>query len=327
MAKKKATILTGLDKTFQAAADMINPEQAKGRAAAEQIKQNATAPQSPQAQSPQENLTPTPMQDEQGMQVIRDNTGRVTGVQVNGKVYNGIPKAQTEAIINAELKKTTIGNNNIPDAQTAAQEKNASAQVQQALNQQGQQMQPTVSLDTAGSTQDYVTNAATNIPSIVGGAAALGGTGAAIGTAIAPGVGTIAGGVIGAVVGGVSAFIAKMTTDRRQATKEAYKTFQISSDKRYKEVLNMANNKQDTPADILQAYEINLANIKESKRALRELTRSSVGKQLSGAQEELIQVEEWLRNEPYYKQQVIDALRNPQVGLVYSTQDLNSSGD
>lgn len=154
------------------------------------------------------------------------------------------------------------------------------------------------------------TTALTNLPSIGAGAIAGAGTGAVLGSFV-PVVGTGIGAVAGGVIGAVTAYFAKLSVDRRQTTKNAKKVFTIATDTRYKEIMNSANLQTNTPAEVMFAYEVNVENIRASHRQLRELTKNKIAADLSGAMDELIEVEMWLQQEPLYRQQLLIALANP----------------
>lgn len=198
--------------------------------------------------------------------------------------------------------------------QRSVQEVRALQQQDQLRLSQAQQAaqtaSPSVNLPEVGGILNPTT-IGTNIPSIAGGVTAGAGLGATIGAATTLGLGAPIGAAIGGVIGGITAYLAKLSSDRRQSTKNAKKVFNIASGERYNEIINSANQQSESPADIMYAYEVNLANIQESRRNLRELTKDKVGADLSGAMDELIEVEMYLDREPEYRQQLLIAIANP----------------
>lgn len=198
-------------------------------------------------------------------------------------------------------------------------------QADEAISSFGKkQVNPSITLgDTGG---DFAANVATNAQSIATGAAAGAGLGAVASGPFAP-VGAVAGGI----VGGISALLGKIALDKRQTTKEAKGAFVTATATTNKLLLNMANLALEPPADIVYGYELNLANIREAERELLKQTNNKIGKQLSGAQEELNLVQTYLRNEPFYRAQLFDAIRNPDPSKIYNvgdtSQDLNTGED
>ena len=81
----------------------------------------------------------------------------------------------------------------------------------------------------------------------------------------------------------------------------------------------MANSGQFNPSVVAGNYNIMLANMKESERALSELAKTSIGRDLVGAQRELIAVRLWLQDEPNYRLQLALALQNPDPSKQYQT--------
>lgn len=171
---------------------------------------------------------------------------------------------------------------------------------------QGQQQQASVDL----SGDNPALAAALNLPSIGAGAV----SGAGVGALVGGPVGAVAGGIIG----GLSAFLAKLSLDKRQATKEAYKVFTRTTGESYSEVLRAANS-GFPPGDVMTRYEGVVANVRASQSALKRETKTTLGKQLSGAQDELLAVELWLDNEEFYRAQVIQAIQNPNKGAFIPT--------
>lgn len=336
-AKKKVSAdtakVTGvLDKPIQAFNEFVNPELKKARLAQEQITQNRIAAgqnanQTPTADQTQEKPKPIrPLKPE----VIRDgDTGEITGVTLpDGRTLLGLKPSEVRDLIEKDRQKRELPagadeagtTKKAIEQMQAQQQANAAADLLQSNQQAG--VQPTVAL--GNNAQDLLATAGTSLPSIAAGAASGAGLGAAVGSFV-PILGTTIGAVAGGIIGALTAFGAQLAVDRHQTTKEALTVFKKASTTRNTQILNMANSGQFPPAEVVRAYETNLANIREAERELRSQTRGAVGRQLSGAMDELIQVQLYIQNEPYYRAQLMDALRNPQPGRVYPIQeDLNT---
>ena len=256
-------------------------------------------------------------------EIIRNaDTGEPTFVKMpDGRVVPvaGENSQQVQDLVNS-------GNRDIATPEGAVEATDAQAQRDQAADQQeailqlqsgelGQGIRPSVDL----SEVPAAASAALNIPAIGAGAASGAALGAGVGSVV-PGVGTVIGGVVGGVVGGISAFLGKLSLDKRQTTKEANKVFTVASGERMTQIMNLANSGIIPPADVVFAYEQNLANIRASRAALREQTKSLVGRQLSGAMDELIVVESYLQNEPFYRAQLMAALAAPNPGKMYEAK-------
>lgn len=178
--------------------------------------------------------------------------------------------------------------------------------------------QPTVNL---GDTPvDIATSIGSNVPAIASAAIA----GASIGSAI-PGIGTAAGAIFGGVLGIATA----LAGDRRQATKEANKALSIAKS-RDNDIINIANSGIYNPSEVLQLYEVNLANARAAERELLKQTQTSVGRQLSGAEDELIAVQDYLAYEQFRRDQLLLALAAPNPSKIIPTtqsEGLNTNGN
>lgn len=244
------------------------------------------------------------------IQKIWDARGDVTGfVRPDGTAFLGNARDLRASVASEDKAQQGRDLARGQNEMMAMQEQAMASQ--KAVQQLGTQVEPSVQLDQG----DVGTTAALSAISLLSGA----GAGARLGTALGP-VG-IAG---GAVVGGLTAFLGKLSIDKRQATKEAYQVFTTSSSKNYNQLLNAANNRLDSPANIVYLYNLNLANMREAERSLTKMTQGKVGKQLSGAQDELNKVRSWLANEPLYRAQLIAAMQNPNPNIMYQTENLNS---
>lgn len=255
-------------------------------------------------------------------QVIRDqDTGKVSGVTLpDGRTILGNEK-NIKAVIEKRFNEQQTPQGAVEGKQIA-QNQNQIINAQEAANKLGQQVQPNV--DLGQSPQETATNLGLNAVSIAGGVTGGAGVGAAAGAAlgtVVPGIGNVvggvAGGIIGGVVGGIGTVSAKISLDRRQATKEAFTVYK-SAVKRDTELINLANSGMVSPDEIQLQYDLNLANLRASEAELKKQTRGAVNKQLSGAMDELIQVQAYLNKEGERRTRLAIALQAPNPNLVYS---------
>lgn len=154
--------------------------------------------------------------------------------------------------------------------------------------------------------EGVLTTAALSIPKIA--------TGAAAGAAF--------GGPLGAVAGGGFALLGQIVLDQRQSVKESRK-FLTTGRTRDNEILNMANSGVD-PSIIVEMYNLNLANLYAARRNLKEKTKTAIGRQLSGAMDELIEVEAYLDLEEFRRQQLINAIANPDPNKILPIQTIET---
>lgn len=174
-----------------------------------------------------------------------------------------------------------------------------------ALERLGLSVPANVDLDTG----DLLTTSLLAAPSAGAGIAG----GAALGARVAGGAGTIAGGVIG----GLFALQNKISADKKQATRESLALFR-STKERHREIMNLANSGQNNPSDVIDLYNQNFANLLEARDNLRLLTKNKVGKQLSNAQDRLIQVESYIQFENIRRAELSAALLNPDPNKIVS---------
>lgn len=254
-------------------------------------------------------------------EVFRNEKGELSGITINGKTFLGLKPKEVRALAQKQLEKQQLPAGTIEASAAREAEENIAAR-EAAIIGLGQEIpQPNVELGA-----DRGIKTALSAPAILGGAAAGGALGAKVGamggTAIAPGAGTAigatGGAIVGAAIGGLSVLFGKLALDKRQITKEAYKTF-TTAKTRNNELMNYANSGKFNPAEIREAYNQNLANILEARRVLKIQTEGKIGKELSGAMNELIAVESYLEFENLYRQQLINAIRNPNPNIVFST--------
>lgn len=255
-------------------------------------------------------------------EIIRNaDTGEPTFVKMpDGRVISvaGEKPEQVQDLVNKGNEKIATPKGAV-EATDAQQVRENAQQQQEAISllEQGQNVPANVDL----SEDPEAATAALNTGTIVGGALATGGTFAAGGALVGGPAGAAIGGAIGALVGGFGAFLGKLAADKRQSTKEAFTVYKINKGERFSEVMNWANSGKVPPSQVQFGYEQIVSNMKASRASLREKTETLVGRQLSGAQEELIQVEDWLANEPNYRRDVILALSNPNPNIVYTAPE------
>lgn len=326
MARK--TVKQVIDNTIISAGNLLknSTEKNNDRLIAEQQARSQPQPVPTQA-------TPTPTPQDQPKvnaptvpEVIRDgNTGKISGIKFpDGRVFQGLSSGEVNAMVNHFNGERQLpqGTQEAGTARVATENIQQQQQAIQTLSTPNNQAAPSVQL--GANAQDLAATVGTSIPSIVGGATAGAGVGAGIGTLAAPVVGTAIGGAIGGVIGGLSALAAKIAVDKHQATKEAKRVY-IDAKGYDTNILNMANSGAYNPSDLVHQYEVNLANVRESERELRAQTRTAVGEKLSGAMDELLDVQLYLSHEHDRRLALLMALQNPNPSIIYPpAQDLNS---
>lgn len=211
----------------------------------------------------------------------------------------GVPVSQLGGGEGSSSIDSTIGGERVSATELAL----ASAARGEAIAGLGGAADPTAVLQTEGAADD----------ALILGSVATGALAGATAGSIIP----IAGTAIGGLIGGLGGLTAALTTQRRQATKEANKVFTISTGRDYQLIMNLAN-QGASPAEIMTAYNTMLANVRVSERALKKETQNALGRELSGAQDELTNVQLWLENEPMFRQQLILAMQNPNPAAVFN---------
>lgn len=261
---------------------------------------------------------------------FQNQTGRDSGITLpDGRTFLGLGPDDVRAIKEGEDRKNltaTGGAGQASAVKTVAQQAQETATIKQlmgALGGIGQEVAPTVPQELAGTGPLAVAGGAA---AFAGGALAGGTTGAAIGAIGGPAapvtVPVVA--ALGALVGGLSALGAKITASRRQTTKNAYKVY-TDSKARDKELLNIANSGTAPPAEVIEQYNRNLANLRVAEKELLKQTRSSVGRELSGAMDELISLQSYMDREPERRRQLTLALLNPNPSLIYGIDESNDN--
>lgn len=263
-------------------------------------------------------------------QVIRNQeTGEITGIKTpDGKVIMAGNKRESKELISTFSDNTPWDTpKGFVEAEDVAAAQQQFIQQQQAIQQLTtgelqQGAQPNVDL----SEDPNAASAVLNPLAVAGGITAGATAGATVGALGGP-VGSAVLGTIGGIVGGFTAFLGKLSSDKRQSTKEAYKVFTLATGERQTQLLNLANSGTIPPADVVFAYEQNLANIRAARASLQEKTRTLIGRQLSGAQDELIAVEMYLANEGYYRAQLMMALQSPNPSRIYTPVPLTEQNE
>lgn len=259
-------------------------------------------------------------------EILRDEKGNINGLKLpDGRTFVGIGRNEVNGLVANYLKQTATPQGAIEGQAVEQQKRIAEGKAQaaaQLIGGLGGPAQAQYDLGNAGNLLDPTT-AIKNIPSIAGGIAGGATIGAGIGTAV-PILGTAIGAVAGGIIGGITAYSGKLAIDKRQSVKNANALFSTQAS-RDRELLNLANSGQATPAELIQAYDIKLANTREAERSLKALTKGKVNEQLSGAMDDLIKIQEYLAHEPEMRAQLVNAIQNPNPNLLYPvTQDLNS---
>lgn len=249
-------------------------------------------------------------------EIIRNqDTGEPTFVKMpDGRVVSvvGERPEQVQDLVSSQTKKTALPEGAVEATDVAAQQNNLEKQ-QEAIAGLGQEVDPSVTLGkdplAPGLARAGVLGSVGTTTAATIGAAALKGTAGVAALATAPVAGALA------AAGGLAIFGA-VINDKVKTKKEAAKLFKDSSSRDYLMSLNMANSGFE-PSTVMQNYNIMLANMRESERALEEIAKTSIGRDLVGAQVELNTVRLWLADEPNYRLRLAMALQNPNPSIQY----------
>ncbi|MBI4092276.1 MAG: hypothetical protein HY427_03685 [Candidatus Levybacteria bacterium] len=152
------------------------------------------------------------------------------------------------------------------------------------------------------------------------GIAGLGGaiTGAGAGFAVAGPPGA----AVGALVGGIGAAYAAVAYDKTQDVKTA-KTAGIQASNNIDITTNALNAGLISPSEALDRINNEISNLYASQRTLQQETRGAVGRDLSKAQDELIQITSKVDNLEYQKAKLRLALLQPNpVNIIPIQQDI-----
>lgn len=238
----------------------------------------------------------------------------------NGKTFvaerdtGAIEKAKTP-LIEAGLSEKQAQRQVLQNRGTAIKTQPLTVEQANANKLNAPNVQSNVQLgNTAG---DTAANLGLSTTSLIAGASTGATLGATVGSVV-PVLGTAGGAIIGGVLGGLTAVSAKIASDKRQATKEAFKVY-TNGKARDTEILNLANSGIYNPEDIVFQYQLNVANLRAAESELKKQTEGKVNKQLSGAMDELIQVQLYLSHEEERRIRLEQALANPNPSLIYQT--------
>ena len=147
------------------------------------------------------------------------------------------------------------------------------------------------------------------------GGAALGAkVGAIGGTTFGP-VGTVVGGVGGALVGGAVAVFGKIGLDKRQDVKQAFATYRSTSSN-MAWIINNANSGKIDGVTAANMWDEELSNFYSAQRALKGMTKGKIGRELSGAMDELDKVNGFERRIPVLQSMLADAILTPDPNKV-----------
>ncbi len=152
----------------------------------------------------------------------------------------------------------------------------------------------------------------------VAGVGAAAATGAAAGSVL-PVVGTI----VGATIATAGFLLTRVALSRRNVVKRASNVF-LESKKSNIDMLNIANRQLMSPQQIVDTYNQNYANIIAARNELREQSKTKTGKSLSGAQEELADIEIYLVTEQSRRNALRMALLNPDANIQYQYETQNN---
>lgn len=243
-------------------------------------------------------------------QVFRDESGRASGVTINGKTYLGLSPQEVEGLLASEQAK---------QGGPATQQFEQGITTQQQAQQQANLLQtPGMELTPDGRqvVQDggVVSNVAT------GGAALAGGivgakSGAAVGTLIAPGIGTIIGGIVGGIGGAIGGAYVKQRVQKTQSIKQANKVFtQAKTNKG--EILNMINAGLVTEGQARSLWQEEKQNIAASQAYLKRQTQSDLNNFLGNPGDDLVAIESYLALDALYDLEFEKALLQPNPAMI-----------
>lgn len=263
-------------------------------------------------------------------EIIRNqDTGEPTFVKFpDGRVISiaGEKPQVVQDLVNASNAKTATPQGAIEGTDAQAIRQNAQ-QSQQAVQGIGQQVAPTPDVT------DFSSRTGTDVALNAGGLIGATGIGTAIGSFVSAGAaaGTIAspvGTIVGASLGllaGIGFVLGRIALSRHNVVKRANNVF-TESKKSNTFMLNLANAGKTPPADLVSSYNQNFANIIAARNELREQAKTKVGASLSGAQDELADIEIYLADERFRRAQFQNAILQPNPDIVYQIEpDLKSN--
>jgi len=324
--KKKTKLSQVLDPILNPLSDLLNPE----KVALEQRRQeNLAEIERNRFVEPAQNSVAKPQAPEAPKpSVIRnEETGKPSFVldPVTGK-YTSVDAGEgTQELIN---KREGVAQDLAAGQANITQRQNFETQ-QQAIGQLGQAVAPSQTIGGGNDALGFARAAAFGGlgggkgGALIGAIGAGAATGAAAGTVI-PGAGTLAGAAIGTILGASLAIFGATINNKVKSKNEAMTLFSDASKRSWTATLNLANQGFE-PSAVVNEYNVMVANIRESQRALREITKTSTGRDLTNAQQELIKVEQWLQDEPNYRLRMQLALQNPNPNLVYQIPTENEN--
>ena len=144
----------------------------------------------------------------------------------------------------------------------------------------------------------------------VGAGALTGAVAGAAGGALVGGVGAIPGAIGGAVVGATGGLITKISTEKRQNVKEAFRNYTTA--RLNMNVILAGARSGDIPPEIaVELWDVELQNIRTAKRLLKQETHNELKKFLSGGMDELIEIESFERRLPLLNSYLDIAINNP----------------
>lgn len=260
-----------------------------------------------------------------------------SAVQLENKKAETIANAPQAAadLRRKQLQDELLRIGQLTDEEIAQQQADQSAQAQSAeftrgvIQPQAQNLlldAATGQLQNSGQTRDqFLSNqlgqgaGAAGRLAIGGGAVALGGgsiPAASTALAKAKSLSTTSKTLLSTV--GIGSIVGKITSNKRQQVKEANKNF-TTSKTNLQQIQNDVNAGIISPEDAIDAYNIELANIRRSERTLKMMTKGAIGRDLSGALDELAAIEAFNRDLPRRNLRFEEALITPNPGAVLPT--------
>ncbi len=299
----------------------------------ETIKSNAAAPNRAEidrnnALMNQPKATPAPKKEPKLERfVIDQDTGKASGIRdpITGKV-TFLPPEDIAAIQKKDDVANQVTERAIQENDVVKKENNQII-AEQAVQNLGQEVAPDPELTNFNNRLG--TDLALNAGAFAGAAGSVAG-GLGLGTAAAGGAaaGSILPG-IGTAVGALAAIgivLGRIALAKRNVVKRADNAFDESV-KSNKFLLNLANQGQTDPTELVGAYNQNYANIMASYKELREQTKTKTGQSLSGAQEELGDIEIYLRDEQLRRDVFMRAILQPNPSAIFPDTEVNLSND
>lgn len=280
-------------------------------------------PQSKQTDFPK----PEPKNEDQ---VFRNESGRPSGITVNGKTYLGLSPDDVETIAAGEARKKGGQATQAFEQQALTQRQNIAQQ--ETLTQAQAQIKP-------GSPQITEQDISKAVPqtklldqgTAIGAGAATGigagilagaKAGSLLGTAVAPGVGTAIGAAVG-VIAGVGAYYSKISLSKRNDVKQAIKVAKTANTN-FGQTIDALNAGLISHDEALKRWNEDKVSLYAAQANLKRDTDTNLDKFLSGGADELVQVQDYVRDlETIYQTEFMLAFAQPNPSNIkYQNQNI-----